>query len=32
MFLNQFKYDVSMLPNNEILVEGLRKNNLLWGE
>lgn len=32
MFLNHFKYDVSMLPNNQILIDGLRKNNLLWEE
>ena len=30
--LNEFKYDVSMLPNNERLVNALRKKNLLYEE
>lgn len=30
--LDGFKYDVSWLPNNQILVNGLRKKNLLYEE
>lgn len=30
--LSEYKYDVSMLPNNQILKDGLRKKNLLYEE